>query len=134
MKTQKMPKVEKPKYIRIKVVNKMQLIDEKDRTIYVREADGKLLAIQDGAEVVVSDHVYYALKDAEEPIYEHYKPDPTKDMRTSPAILRIRGYHKNVDITELSDWMNEREPKDKPVPADKIKEMLKGKIEAGATA
>lgn len=132
MKTQKMPKVNKPKYIRIKVVNKMQLIDEKDRTIYVREADGKLLAIQDGADVVVSDHVYYALKDAEDPVYEHYKADPNKDMQDSPAILRIKGYHKNVDITELSDWMDERDPEDKPVPAAKVKEMLKGKVEETA--
>lgn len=130
-KKQKMPKVTSKGFIRIKVINKNQLINEKDKTIRVCEADGTDIAIQDGAEVVVSEYVYNSLKDATEPIYVHVKKDPSKDMRESPAELKIVGYHANYDVTELSDWMETRDPKDAPVTKIKAKEILK---QAAATA
>ena len=124
-KKQVMPKIGPEKFIRAKVVNKVRMINEEDKTIYVAERNGRQLAIKDGEEVVISEHVYNALKDSVEPIYAHVKADPTKDMRESPAQLKIIRMHSNYDITELSDWMDSRDPKEAPVKAGKVKEMLK---------
>jgi hypothetical protein len=121
---------EPKRFIKIKVVNRTRLSDEKDKTILTCEADGKQIAIQDGAEVVVSEYVYNNLKDSIEPIYQHVKKDQLKDMTESPAVLTVIKMHNNYDITELSDWMDERKPEDAPVSASTVKKMLKEKTES----
>lgn len=126
---QKLPKKEPERFIRVKVVNKTKL-NEKDKTIRVCEANGKDIAIQDGATVVISEYVYNSLKDAVEPIYVYVKKDPLKDMLESPAELKIIGYHVNYDVTELSEWMDSRDLKDVPISMVKVKELLKAEATA----
>jgi hypothetical protein len=112
---------EKQRYIRVKVTNRMRLKDEKDRTIYTCEADGTQIAIKDGADVVISEYVYNNLKDAVEILYRHEKPDPNK-----PAILVPEEY-ATVDVFEIGDWMDSRDPKDAPLSGNKVKKMIKDK-------
>lgn len=131
-KKQIMPKIGPERFIRVKIVNKTRMINQDDTTIHTCERNGKPIAIQDGAEVVISEHVYNALKDAVEPIYAHVKKDPTKDMKESPAELKVTRMHSNYDITELSDWMDSRNPKDAPIKANKAKELLKEEKEKKA--
>lgn len=122
---QKLPKKEPDRFIRVKVVNKTKLINEKDKTIRTCEADGRDISIMDGATVVLSEYAYNNLKTAVEPEYAFVKSDPTKDMKQEAAQLVIIGQHNNYDITELSDWMDSREPKDAPITAAKVKKLGK---------
>jgi hypothetical protein len=86
------------RYAKAKVSNRFRLLNDKITDIVTNEPDGRLVQIQDGAIVELSEYVYNNLKDAIVADTMIIKEDDSK-----PAVVR-KVLRNRVDVTLLSDF------------------------------